>query len=118
MKILLVDDSSAIETLGRMFIEGAGYEFDFAPNGYVAMEKIKDNKYCCFIIDIEMPEMDGLNLCRLLSASKEFFKIPKIILSSNSGEFDRAKGRLCGADRYVTKPFDKLSLLNALEVIT
>jgi twitching motility two-component system response regulator PilG len=115
MNILLVDDSTAISTLGKRILEGAGHTVQYASNGYVAIELIVNNIYDCLILDIEMPEVDGLSLCRLLSTHESYRHIPKIILSGNSGEFDKAKGVLSGAKQYVIKPFDKTSLLNAIE---
>jgi twitching motility two-component system response regulator PilG len=117
MKILMVDDSSAITTLGKRILNSAGYTAESISDGYQAMSVIEATKFDCIILDVEMPILDGLNLSRLLTEHDQYKHIPKIFLSSNSGEFDRAKGDLCGANQYVVKPFDKHSLLEAIKEV-
>ena len=66
-------------------------------------------------IDIMMPRLDGYQTCALIKNNDEFKSTPVIMLSSKDGLFDKAKGRIVGADDYLTKPFGRAELLDALE---
>ena len=86
-----------------------------ASDGFDSLAKIVDLKPDVIFVDIMMPRLDGYQTCALIKNNDDFKAIPVIMLSSKDGLFDKAKGRIVGADDYLTKPFGRAELLNALE---
>ncbi len=117
MKIGLVDDSGMMRKLGSRILTGAGHEVVLAPDGYDSLSMIVENDLDCLFLDVEMEIIGGLDACRIIKSSPKHCDLPIIILSSRDGEFDKAKGKLVGAELYITKPFNKESLLEAIKVI-
>lgn len=112
--VCVVDDAKAMQKLGTKLLESLGREVCTARNGFEAMQVIQaESPDACFI-DIEMPELNGLQLVSILRKSKQYSTLPIAVLSGNSSPFDRQKGLLAGADLYLTKPFTKETLINAL----
>ena len=79
------------------------------------MAKIIDSHPDVIFVDIMMPRLDGYQTCTLIKRNSDFQSTPVIMLSSKDGLFDRARGRMVGSDEYLTKPFTKESLLNAVQ---
>ena len=79
-----------------------------------ALAKIADTRPDIIFVDIMMPRLDGYQTCSLIKNNSEFKLIPVIMLSSKDGLFDKAKGRIVGSDQYLTKPFSKTELLDAI----
>lgn len=105
IKILIVDDESAIRENLREFLEGEGYTVEIAENGKRALEKLTSFLPDIVITDFLMPEMDGINLCKLIKNNPETLDIG-VILITGVGDFDtRVKGLLAGADDFLNKPF-------------
>ena len=86
-----------------------------AIDGFDALAKIADHQPDIVFVDIMMPRLDGYQTCSLIKHNKVFRAIPVIMLSSKDGLFDRARGRIVGSEHYLTKPFTKDELLNAIE---
>ena len=80
-----------------------------------ALAKIADSRPDIIFVDIMMPRLDGYQTCALIKNNSEFKSTPVIMLSSKDGLFDKAKGRIVGSDQYLTKPFSKSELLDAIE---
>jgi len=97
-----------------MFLRQAGYEVILAEDGFDALAKISDHQPHVIFVDIMMPRLDGYQTCALIKQNPVLKSTPVIMLSSKDGVFDRARGRLAGSDRYLTKPFTKEGLIEAV----
>ena len=93
----------------------AGCTVVTAIDGFDALAKIADSKPDIIFVDIMMPRLDGYQTCALIKNNSEFKDTPVIMLSSKDGLFDKAKGRIVGSDQYLTKPFSKNELLEAIQ---
>ena len=114
IKILVIDDSNTIRRSAEMFLRQAGYDVILAEDGFDALAKISDHHPRVIFVDIMMPRLDGYQTCALIKQNPRLKSTPVIMLSSKDGVFDRARGRLAGSDRYLTKPFTKEGLLAAV----
>jgi twitching motility two-component system response regulator PilG len=115
MKVMVVDDSNTIRKSVETILAKVGCEVVTAVDGYDALSKIADVRPDLIFIDIMMPRLDGYQICALIKNNPEFRKTPVVMLSSKDGIFDKAKGRVVGADRYLTKPFSRDELLEVYE---
>jgi len=97
-----------------MFLRQAGFEVILAEDGFDALAKISDYQPRVIFVDIMMPRLDGYQTCALIKQNPLLKSTPVIMLSSKDGVFDRARGRLAGSDRYLTKPFTKEGLIGAV----
>ena len=100
--ILIVDDDAHIREVLQFALEKAGFGVEAAVNGKVALEKASARIFDCIVLDITMPEMDGLEVCKMLRKTSE---IPILFLSSRDEEIDRIIGFEIGGDDYVTHGF-------------
>ena len=114
IKVLVIDDSNTIRRSAEMFLRQAGYEVILAEDGFDALAKIADHQPRLIFVDIMMPRLDGYQTCALIKQNPQLKSTPVIMLSSKDGVFDRARGRLAGSDRYLTKPFTKEGLIAAV----
>lgn len=114
LKVLVVDDSSTIRRSAEIFLKQAGCQVILAEDGFDALAKINDHDPDVIFCDILMPRLDGYQTCALIKRSPKFHETPVVMLSSKDGLFDRARGRMVGADEYLTKPFTKDSLLRTV----
>ena len=114
IKVLVIDDSNTIRRSAETFLRQAGYEVILAEDGFDALAKISDHQPDVIFVDIMMPRLDGYQTCALIKQNPKLNSTPVIMLSSKDGVFDRARGRLAGSDRYLTKPFTKEGLVQAV----
>jgi len=114
VKVLIIDDSNTIRRSAEMFLRQAGYEVVLAEDGFDALSKISDHQPSIIFVDVMMPRLDGYQTCALIKQNPVYKTTPVIMLSSKDGLFDRARGRLAGSDRYLTKPFNKDDLIQAV----
>ena len=114
IKVLVVDDSNTIRKSAEVFLRQAGCEVLLAEDGFSALAKIFDAAPDIVFVDVMMPRLDGYKTCTLIKSNAQFACLPVVMLTSKDGMFDRARGRLAGCDDYLTKPFTKESLLNAV----
>jgi two-component system, OmpR family, response regulator ResD len=101
-KVLIVDDEERIRRLIRMYLEREEYEVEEADNGKDALELALSNEYDVILLDIMMPEMDGIEVCQELRKEKS---TPVIMLTAKGEEANRVQGFEIGADDYIVKPF-------------
>ena len=101
-RILVVDDEDRIRKLVKMYLEREGYETDEAENGAIALDKALNENYDCILLDLMLPEMDGLEVCKRIRESKS---TPIIMLTAKGEENNRVEGFETGADDYIVKPF-------------
>ena len=102
-RILVVDDSMATRTLEKTLLESAGYTVMTASDGYKALDVINSQKCDLIVTDIQMPNMDGLSLTRVIKTQYRFLQIPVILVSSLGSDEDKARGLESGADAYIVK---------------
>ena len=113
-QVLVIDDSSTIRRSAEIFLNQAGYPVILAEDGFQALGIIVERQPSLVFCDILMPRLDGFQTCALIRHSPSCSHIPVVMLSSRDGLFDRARGQLAGATDYLTKPFTKDSLLQAV----
>jgi twitching motility two-component system response regulator PilG len=114
VKVMVIDDSNTIRRSAEIFLVQAGCQVLLAEDGFDALSKIADHQPDIIFCDIMMPRLDGYQTCALIKKNTRFRSTPVIMLSSKDGLFDRARGRMVGSDQYLTKPFTKDSLLQAV----
>ena len=114
VKVLVIDDSNTIRRSAEMFLRQAGFDVILAEDGFDALAKISDHQPRVIFVDIMMPRLDGYQTCALIKQNPTLKATPVIMLSSKDGVFDRARGRLAGSDRYLTKPFTKEALIDTV----
>ena len=114
VRVLVIDDSNTIRRSAELFLRQAGYEVILAEDGFDALAKISDHQPQVIFVDIMMPRLDGYQTCALIKQNPQLKATPVIMLSSKDGVFDRARGRLAGSDRYLTKPFTQEGLIEAV----
>ena len=107
MRILVVDDEKTLVKGMKFNLENEGYEVECAYDGAAALELAREGRFDLIILDVMMPEMDGLEACRKI---REFSNVPIIMLTAKSEDADKLMGFECGADDYLTKPFNILEL--------
>ena len=114
IKVMIIDDSNTIRRSAEIFLVQAGCQVVLAEDGFDALAKIADHQPAVIFCDIMMPRLDGYQTCALIKKNPRFAATPVVMLSSRDGLFDRARGRMVGSDEYLTKPFTKDSLLQAV----
>ena len=107
MKIRVVDDEKTLVKGIKFNLENEGYEVECAYDGAAAVELARNNRFDLLILDVMMPEVDGLEACMRI---REFSNVPIIMLTAKSEDADKLMGFECGADDYLTKPFNILEL--------
>ena len=115
MKVLVVDDSNTIRRSAEIFLKQGGHEVLLAEDGFDALSKINDNLPDLVFCDILMPRLDGYQTCAIIKRNPRYAGIPVVMLSSKDGVFDKARGRMVGSEEYLTKPFTKDQLLQAVQ---
>jgi len=115
IKVMVIDDSNTIRRTAEIFLKAAGCEIVLAEDGFDALAKITNELPDIIFVDIMMPKLDGYQTCSLIKRNARYKSIPVIMLSSKDGLFDRARGRMVGSDQYLTKPFTKETLLEAVQ---
>jgi len=114
-KVLVIDDSNTIRRSAEIFLKQAGYDVVLAEDGFDALSKVNDHHPDLIFCDILMPRLDGYQTVAVIRRSGKFAHIPVVMLSSKDGVFDKARGRMVGAQDYLTKPFTKDQLLDAVK---
>ncbi|MER2262171.1 MAG: response regulator transcription factor [Psychrobacillus sp.] len=102
IKLLVVDDEERIRRLLKMYLEREGYVVEEAENGQIALQLALENEYNCLLLDIMMPEKDGIEVITELREHKD---TPVILLTAKGEEANRVEGFELGADDYIVKPF-------------
>ena len=107
MRILVVDDERTLVKGIKFNLENEGYQVDAAYDGLEAIDIARSVSYDLIILDVMMPELDGLEVCMRI---REFSTVPIIFLTARSEDMDKVIGFEYGADDYITKPFNILEL--------
>lgn len=101
-KLLVVDDEDRIRRLLKMYLEKADYDIDEAENGRIALDMAMENDYDLILLDVMMPEMDGIQVAEEIRKEKE---TPIMMLTAKGEELNRIQGFEVGVDDYIVKPF-------------
>lgn len=103
--VLSLDDSPVIHQLVKRALEPE-YQVITVDNAIDALSNIYDQPVSILLLDVQMPDVNGLEFCRTLRSLPQFQHLPVIMITSQDKPFDRVKGQLAGATEYLTKPFD------------
>src|SRR5438046_5628978 len=110
-KILVVDDELDAVELVEFNLKSAGYEVVTAADGAEALKKVRAHSPDMIVLDLMLPEVDGLEVCKILRRDPATAAVPIIMLTAKAAEIDRVLGLELGADDYVTKPFSPRELV-------
>ena len=116
-KILVIDDELNIRELIKFNVEKAGYKVLEADNGQTAVAVAKAEQPDLVVLDLMLPGMDGLEVCRIIKNSRETAAIPIIMLTARNEEIDKILGLELGADDYLTKPFSPRELVARIKAV-
>lgn len=112
--ILIVDDEQRIIDLAQMYLEQEGYTVESATDGADAYKRIIQDTPSLIVLDLMLPNMDGLEICRRVRAQSD---VPIIMLTARSDDIDKIVGLELGADDYLTKPFNPRELVARVKAI-
>jgi twitching motility two-component system response regulator PilG len=112
---MVVDDSHTIRRSAEIFLKRAGHEVFLAEDGFDALAQVNDLVPDLIFCDVLMPRLDGYQTCAIIKRNARLAGVPVVMLSSKDGVFDKARGRIAGADHYITKPFTNEQLLHAVQ---
>lgn len=115
-RVLVIDDSNTIRRSAEIFLKQGGYDVYLAEDGFDALSKVNDHAPALIFCDILMPRLDGYQTCAIIKRNTRYADVPVIMLSSKDGLFDKARGRMVGSQDYLTKPFTKDQLLDAVRL--
>lgn len=113
--VMVVDDSATILRTAETLLKREGFNVVTADDGFEALPKIVEHQPAIIFMDIMMPRLDGYQTCSVIKNNSIFKDTPVIMLSSKDGVFDKARGKLVGSEQFVTKPFTKDDLLEAIQ---
>jgi len=116
-KVLIVDDAAAVRMYHRGILKQAGYETDEAINGVEALEKAHAEHFDLYVVDVNMPKMDGYSFIRRLREAADIKQAPAMMVSTESDEKDETQAYLSGANLYVVKPIKPDQLLQCAEML-
>lgn len=116
-KLLIADDEPGVRSLVRMTLESDSYEILEASDGNEALMLALEHRPEMILLDVSMPGLSGLQVCRLLKENPSTSGISVVMLTSMSQDIDKAWGKSAGADEYFTKPFSPVALLRKVDEI-
>ncbi|GAB4387690.1 MAG: response regulator transcription factor [Thermodesulfovibrionales bacterium] len=115
--VLIVEDEPDIMELVRYNLEKQGYRTDWARDGREALRKIRSREFSLVILDLMLPGMDGLEVCRAVRGDAALSSLPIIMLTAKGEEVDRVVGLEVGADDYISKPFSPRELVARVRAV-
>jgi two-component system phosphate regulon response regulator OmpR len=113
-RILVIDDDARLAAMVSEYLAGAGYRVALAPDGASGLERLAREPYDALVLDLTLPDMDGLDVCRRLRAR---WDLPVLMLTARGDAMDRIVGLEIGADDYLPKPFEPRELLARLKAL-
>jgi twitching motility two-component system response regulator PilG len=113
-RVLVVDDSPTVRKLVAATLEAQGYRVACVSSGYEAVEVLAHTTPDALVIEVDLPRLDGLHLCKLLRSQEATKHMPVIFLTRRSGTMDRMRGKMVGATGYLTKPFRSIALIDEM----
>jgi len=106
--VLVVDDSPTVRKIVQMTLQREHIRVITVGDGLSALTSVADEMPAVILLDIQLPRMDGYQICQIIRKNLQFRQIPIIMLSGKDGLFDKMRGRLAGSTEYLTKPFDSV----------
>lgn len=116
-RILVVDDETYIVNILDFTLGSEGFEVLSAHNGEEALKMILDEAPDLIVLDVMMPRIDGIEVCRAIKAKEETSHTPVILLTAKDRDADKERGLDAGADRYMTKPFSPSKLVEEIRAL-
>jgi phosphate regulon transcriptional regulator PhoB len=116
-RILIVEDEKDILELLSYNLKGDGFAVEASDNGEDALKKVRKDKYDLMILDLMLPGIQGMELCRMLKSAEETASMPVIMLTAKGEEVDKILGLEMGADDYITKPFSPRELIARVKAV-
>lgn len=116
-KILIIEDEKDIRDLLELYLKREGYEVQGIKDGQTGLERASKEKFDLLILDLMLPQMDGLEICRRLRSQPNTSALPIIMLTAKTEETDRIVGLEMGADDYITKPFSPREVLARIKAL-
>ena len=116
-KALIVEDDANIRELLRLYLEKDGFEVVGAGDGAAGLREFRRAKPDIILLDIMLPEVDGLEILRQVRADTELFDVPVMMLTAKGTEFDKVTGLDAGADDYLAKPFGMMELVSRVNAL-
>lgn len=115
MKFMVVDDSNTMRKIVGLALKSKGYEIIEAENGQDALNKAQAEKIDFFIVDVNMPVMNGIVFIQEIRKKPEYANIPIIILTTETEEDLKSKGKAAGANAWIVKPFQNEEFLSLID---
>ena len=115
MKILIIEDEESLRKIIKRYLEKRNFIVDEAQDGKEALSKIHIDTYECLLLDLNLPEIDGITLSKRLK--DEGYDIPTIMVTAKSQIYNKIEGFEAGADDYITKPFELSELLARVRAV-
>ena len=115
--ILIIEDEEDLQMVLQYSLQKEGYQVDVAGTGLEGLEKIKNKKPSLLILDLNLPDMSGLDVCKQIRANKDCKDLAIVMLTAKSQENDRVHGFEAGADDYVSKPFSTRELILRIQAL-
>jgi len=115
--VLVVDDDEDNTIIASAIVRGQGYEVRVAPSGPAALEVLEREHIDVVLLDIMMPEMDGIEVLDRIRSNPRLAGMPVILVTAKSQDEDVLSGYKCGADYYITKPFTSRQLLHGIGLV-
>jgi two-component system chemotaxis response regulator CheY len=115
-RILIVDDAATVRMYHRQILEGGGHEVDVAINGIEALEKALRQPFDLYVVDVNMPKLDGYGFMRELRA-QDIYQAPAIMISTEAAKNDRTRAYAAGANAYLVKPVKPAELRSHVKLL-
>ena len=116
-KVLVIEDEKDIQELLEHYLRREGFQVQSAGDGEAGLRKVKQEKFDMILLDLMLPRMDGLEVCRILRSQPSTAPIPLIMVTAKGEEVDRVVGLELGADDYITKPFSPRELVARVKAL-
>jgi two-component system chemotaxis response regulator CheY len=113
-KILITDESDELKTELSSILKTSGYDVVEAANGADALNRLEEHKIALLITDVNMPEIDGITLLKIIRGKDEYGKLPVLLLTGETDDDIITEARLSGANAWILKPFQKEHLVNVI----
>ena len=112
---MVVDDSQTVRNIMALILHRAGYRSVRVASAMEALHTLTELTPDLIFLDITLPGMDGLDVCKIIKENPRTKQVPVVMLSGNNEVFDKVMGRLAGASDYITKPFEPESILSCIK---
>jgi two-component system alkaline phosphatase synthesis response regulator PhoP len=116
-KILVIEDEKDVQDLLQLYLKREGYEVRIAKDGQTGLRKASEERFDLVLLDLMLPQLDGLEICRALRSQVKTADLPIVMITAKAEEADRIVGLELGADDYITKPFSPREVLARVKAL-